>query len=123
MKGLSKIEANGKEILFVDYSNKKEAEMIPLILESKKIIQSNRAGQLLLSDFTNTYASPAFMNVLRREIMDVLPLISKQAIIGLNEPKRWILKGFNLLLKTDYRAFDTKEEALAYLSADEATTV
>ena len=35
--------------------------------------------------------------------------------MGLNMPKMMILKGFNLIMNTDFRAFATEKEAIEYL--------
>jgi hypothetical protein len=52
----------------------------------------------------------------------VNPWIERNALVGLNKPKMMILKGFNLLLGTDYRAFSSEHEALEYLLVTEHIT-
>ena len=61
------------------------------------------------------------MNAVRAETAKFIPLIEKQAIVGLNETKKIILKGFNLSIDRNVRAFHTKEEAISFL-VDESTT-
>jgi hypothetical protein len=43
-------------------------------------------------------------------------LVEKQALLGLTATQKIILKGFNLILQRDIKAFATKEEAIAYLT-------
>ena len=38
--------------------------------------------------------------------------------VGLSPNKKIILKGFNLILNREFQAFDTQEEAIAYLLKD-----
>ncbi len=116
MQRITTLYSSGKEILYLDYSGTKEPEMIAIMLEAKRILLKEKKPQLLLSNYENSYASPGYMNALRHEIREVLPFMSRQAIIGLNEPKQWILKGFNVFLGTDFRSFQSMEEALAYLT-------
>lgn len=115
MDRLRIIHANGVEILYLDYSNLKEDAMIELLLEAKNYAIAQNKKLRILNNFTNTYVTAAYMGVIRREVPKLLPLIHTQAMIGFNQPKIWILKGLNLLLSTDYQAFETEAEAIDFL--------
>ncbi|MFZ6001720.1 MAG: hypothetical protein ACOYW3_14515, partial [Bacteroidota bacterium] len=42
-------------------------------------------------------------------------LIERNALVGLNTAKMMILKGFNLLLGTDFRSFASEQAGVEYL--------
>jgi 50S ribosomal subunit-associated GTPase HflX len=116
MGSLSTICSNGKEVVVIDYSNSNEDEMIDLVHKLIAFITLQNKDQLILNNFTDSYATPKFMDAVRREEQVVFHLIRGQAMIGLNEPKRWILKAYNLHHNTDYPEFKTQEEALLFLT-------
>lgn len=117
MGSIGKIQVNGKEILMVDYSFMKEPEMIELLKRTRQLILDENKVQLILSNVSNSYATPGFLNAVRELVPGVSHLIEKQAVIGVNTPKRWIIKGLNLVLKANYMAFETREEAITYLTS------
>lgn len=104
-----------KEIVVIDYSNLNEAAMIQLAIQAKVEIMKTPAPKLIISSFLNTFATPAFVRHMERESVEIKPFIERNALVGLNKPKMMILKGFNLLLNTDFRAFSTECEAIEYL--------
>lgn len=114
------IDVNKLSIIVIDYSNCKEREMIELVDRVRPLITEERSPILLLSNFHNTYVTPAFMRHAEKEVDAVKHLIVKSAFIGLNTPKKMILKGFNLFLNRDYRAFESEQEAIDYLVTDTA---
>ena len=52
---------------------------------------------------------------MEKDYDEVKNYINRNALVGLNTPKMMILKGFNLLLGTDFRTFATEREAIEYL--------
>jgi len=112
---VKEIIVRDRKILVRNYSFCKEAEMIALADQAKEIIQQHNQPSLLLSCFNNCYATPAFMRHVEKIVSENLHYIEKQAFVGLNTPKKIILKGFNFFLNRDYQAFDTKNEAVEYL--------
>lgn len=112
---VKRIIVNNKEILVVDYSRCKQDDMIALADEAKGIILKENRPQLLLSCYNNTFVTPKFMRHAEKVVGELQHLIGRSALIGLNTPKKMILKAFNLLLKTEYRSFDSEREAIEYL--------
>lgn len=102
-------------ILVIDYSNLKESEMIQLAIDVKAHILSVKTPQLIISNFRNTFISSKYLRHMERETEYVEPYIKRNVLVGLNTPKMMILRGFNLLLGTDYRAFSDERSALEYL--------
>jgi len=115
MDRLSSLYVQGREIIVIDYSHLKEAAMIDLAVQAKALIMKTPTPKLIISSFKNTFATPAFLRHMERESVEIKPFIARNALVGLNKPKMMILKGFNLLLDTDFRAFSTECEAFEYL--------
>jgi hypothetical protein len=109
-----------KEILVADVSDLKESDMIAILKRFRdKLIDDNKPMHMLAIFNDKSYVTPKFMEVAYRYRLGALqPLLLKQAIVGLNQPKMMILKGFNLFLKRNLKPFSTKEEALEYLTSD-----
>ncbi len=116
MGRIEKLTEDNKQIFVIDYSDCKEAEMIALVLELKKQMLSTNRPVMILSIFSaKSYATPKFMREAESSTREVIHLIEKSAMVGLSKTKKMILKGFNFLLKRNFKAFDTKEEAMVYL--------
>jgi len=122
MKRIEKIAKGNTEIFVVDYSDCKESEMIEIVIEVKKQVISGKEPVCILSIYNDkSYVTAAFMRQVENETREALPFIKKQAITGLNDTKRMILKGYNFLFRKNIQAFDTREQAFEFL-ADESTT-
>jgi hypothetical protein len=111
---------HGKEILVADFSDLKEDQMIALLRELRnKLIDDKKQVLLLIILNDRSFATSGFMNAFRTERREeTFPFIIKQAVIGLSETKRIILKGYNLLYNRNIGAFHSKEEALLYLTSE-----
>jgi hypothetical protein len=115
MSRIKTIVVQGKSIIVVDYAGCKEDEMLALAALAKATIQSDDSLKLVISRYTNMYITPRFVRFFENETNEVKPFLKKNALIGLNEPKKIILKAFNFFMGTDFRAFDTEKEALEFL--------
>jgi hypothetical protein len=119
MASVSKMVHKGKSIIVVDYSDADEQGMLRVLKEAEELFLNERDCNLLLSIFNErNFTTPTFMLNAETVVSRLLQKIEKQAIVGLNAPKKIILKGFNLVLNRNFKAFDTREEALAYLVSD-----
>ncbi len=112
----------GREIFCIDYANLKEAAMLALVEQARQVITTPPKKKLVLTNFSNCFVTPRFVRHLESVTPEVNPWIERNALVGLNKPKMMILKGFNLLLGTDYRAFSSEHEALEYLLVTEHIT-
>ncbi len=63
-----------------------------------------------------TYITGVFMRHAEKETAQVIHLIEDSAFVGLSKTKKFILLGYNLLFRKNFKAFDTREEAVQYLS-------
>lgn len=104
--------------MVMDYAHCKEAEMLSVIDQSREIMLKRDKPIHLLSKADHCYATPVVVRHAERTVSEYKHKLSKQAIIGLNLPKRMIVKGFNFLLGTDIRPFETRDEAIEYLTGN-----
>jgi hypothetical protein len=115
MPGVELIQVSNKEIISIDYSGCKPAQMIAVFDQAREIVLTKK-DCLLLNNFTRAYITPLFMRHAEREMLPVRHLIKKSSFIGMTLPQRMILKGFQLFIgNDDYVAFDNREDAIDYL--------
>lgn len=113
---LKKVIYKNKEILVIDYSNAKEAGMIDILLAAKALILQENRKVLVLSIFNSkNYASPKFIRLVENELRGVEHLIQKNAITGISEIQRWIVRGINLWYKRQLHPFESIDKALDFL--------
>jgi len=122
MEKIWKIVHKGKEISVLDYSGCKPDKMIKLFMERKRLVQAENKPVLVLSIFKDNYVTPEFMRVVEKGVQEIESLIERNAIIGLSEIQKWILKGMNLWYKKQVHHFDSYDEALDFLVGDNHTS-
>jgi hypothetical protein len=117
MKGVFKTEYLEKEILVIDYSNCKEAEMIERLTYAKALVESENKPVLVLNLLNEkTYVTPNFVRLAEKINTERPELIYRQSVVGLTKVQKMILKGFNMFTaKKELKNFDTTTEALNYL--------
>ncbi len=116
MSGVQKLMIGEKEILSVDYSDCKESEMMTLATELSELgIAENKQLYVLCIFNDKNFITPKVMRHMESVTKPANHLVEKMAIVGLNSTKKVILKGYNLLFQRNFRAFNTREEAIAYL--------
>ena len=119
-KGLKKIIHKNKEILVLDYSDCKADGMIGLLLAAKEVVIQERKNVLVLSILNkNNYVSPKFMRALESELRQVEHLILKNAVTGISDVQRWIVKGMNLWYRRQLHIFDSVDKALDFLVSED----
>ncbi|HOX82842.1 MAG TPA: STAS/SEC14 domain-containing protein [Chryseolinea sp.] len=119
MSGIQKLIIGDKEVLLVDYSDCTENEIITLASQLKELVLAENKSVRILSKFNDkNFATPKVMRHMEKVTQLALHLIDGMAIIGLSSTKKVILKGYSLFFKRDFKAFDTQEEAIAYLVKD-----
>jgi len=121
MSGVQKLMINGKVILSVDYSDCKEEEIIRLASEILKMGLAENDRLLILCIYNEkNFMTPKVMRHMERVTKQAIHLIDKMAIVGFTSMKKVILKGYNLVFNRDFRAFDTYDEAIAYLLEEDS---
>jgi hypothetical protein len=104
----------GRQIIFVDYNGLKEKEMIALV--KSHLALTLDAKLPFLADFSNCYVSPQYMVHARLFVEGTKKIIDRGALIGIDPIKAWILKGIVYFYKVNFRAFESVEKAIDFLS-------
>jgi hypothetical protein len=111
------IQKDGKNIMYIDFSDiRNKDEIYALIERAKRTI----ACQLPKSLFTLTNISGMYFNT---EIFNVFtdyakansPYVKSGAVVGMNGLMQIFYNGFSKLSGREIRAFKTEEEAIRYL--------
>ena len=90
--------------------------MIALVSELAELVFAENKPIFLLSIFNDkSFVTPKVMRHFENRTKLLIHLIDKMTLIGLSPTKKVILKGYNLLFKKDFKIFDSREEAIAYL--------
>jgi len=115
MKEVRKVIHKGKEILIIEYAGSKPDRMIEILAEAKRLMQTDKKCVLVLSIFGKNYITPAFMRHLEKEVLKIENSIEKNAVMGLTEVQKWLLKGINTWYKRPLCHFDSYDEAMNFL--------
>ena len=116
MKEITKLIINDKEIIEVDFSNCNEDRIIEILSEVRSIIREGNKPHRTLGIFNEkSFLTPKVMHYFNTGRIDP-SLLERQAVVGMNTPKRGIIKGHNVLQGNDIRIFESREEAIKYLA-------
>jgi hypothetical protein len=122
MEGIRKIYERGKEIIVLDFSNQNENGMMALVTQVKNMVLTENRKQLIAVIYTHrNFGTPRYMNHVREESKEVMGLIEKMANVGLSPTQKLLLKGYSFFFKRNFKAFDTLEDAVRYLTDDTTT--
>lgn len=116
MGRLEKFIVGKTEIIRIDYEDCDQAEMIDLVQKTKELILREGQPVVMLCQFhERNRLTPRFMRQLESDYKEVENLITKNAVMGLSNIQRWILKGMNMWTKREIIHFESEEEAITYL--------
>jgi len=118
MPGISKIQYNRKEILFIDYKGtKSDDEMIDILKQAQEIIIRDNKEYYQLINVQGAYVTPKYLQEAKRIAKETPKLAKKRAIVGIDSPGRKILlTAYNLVIGKDaLKPFDDLERAKAWL--------
>lgn len=116
MEGVKKIQVEDTEILIIDYSDCKEDQMIDRLNYARKLILQENKPVLILTIFNSKcYATPRFVRQSEAAYDEAKHLILKNAITGLSEIQRIILKGFTFFGNRNLKEFKDVDESIRYL--------
>lgn len=123
MEKVRKIIHAGKEILILDYAGSKPDKMIEIFDTAKRLILTEGKQVMIVSIFGKNYITPGFMRHVKKEAVDVESLIHKNAVVGLSQIQKWILKGTNAWKKRQLIPFDTLDDAINFLVTGEVAAL
>jgi hypothetical protein len=107
MGTVKKITYKDKEIIYCDYRNCSEEEMIQLLDQGQAMILHDNHKTLQLGNITHVYATPKFMAHAKEIGKAIKHLTQKEAIVGITGAKKVLFTAYNLLMGGVARAFDT----------------
>ncbi len=115
MPGIQKINHKGKEIIYIDYRNKSEEEMLEIASSLRDFLLSDPGHHLRLVNITDTPATRKFTAYIRELGKETKDIPVRGAIVGITGAKKVLLSGYNRLLGGAMRPFDDEESAKDYL--------
>ena len=75
-------------------------------------------GLSFVADFTNSYVTPPFMEVVRELVPKYKHLEMKGAFLRVDNVKFYILKGFALVYNLNFKACESREDALRFVAKE-----
>lgn len=108
-------EINEQTLLEIDYTGADEAGMISLISRAAREGITGDKKVLVLAIHYKNFITPKFVQHARSVTQNLVHFIDKMAMVGLNRTQKLILKGYSIFFQRNFKAFDTREEALKYL--------
>ncbi|SDM13409.1 hypothetical protein SAMN05421823_110265 [Catalinimonas alkaloidigena] len=106
----------GSKIFFTDFSGLDPKNMIDRLNASFEEIEKASGPIKLLANYEATSISPKFIEAYAAWGKKIKSKVDRNAVYGLNLAKRVMLKTFNTVNDLDIRVFETREEALDYLT-------
>ncbi len=116
---IRKISQHNQEILVIDFSNLKENQMMQLISEARALLLREQRSQKVMAIFNEkNFITPKFMRHFETDQMEAIVFLAKQAVVGLTNPQKMILKGYNIFQNRNIKTFDAPEQTIEYLLDD-----
>lgn len=113
---LRKITVNGKDIILADYSGLKQDEMIALTQKHTEWVLAEGKESYFIANYVQTYGSPEYMKAAYAFTQATKPFIPKGAFLGITGAKIGLLKGITYFMKVNFRACESEEEAIRFLT-------
>ena len=113
------ITHRGKRIIEADYTACQTKEETFQVLDKlTEYVKDNEGPLLVLSDATFTHLSREFMSKAKRSGKPLQHKVGKSAVLGITGIKKVLLQAYRKYAGSKMTPFDTREEALKYLTAD-----
>ena len=110
------IKHNGKEILFLDFSNCKPGDVFVIIEEAKRTIRTRPENTVLtLTDVTNMRFDEQVSEQMKSFTAHNKPYVKAAAVVGVEGIKKIVLNAVMLFSKRKFHTFDNRESAKAWL--------
>ena len=115
------INHQGKQILFVDFSNCPASEVEKIARATPDyIIVHPRGSVLVLSDFTGAAFDRDALRTIKESAVFDKPFVKKSALMGTENFPREFYEELKSFSRRELRVFKTREEALVWLVEDSA---
>ena len=113
-----KVEHNGKTVIAHVYNGLEGDAYAEAILQNAKLAETERSSErLVLIDASNTVVNKNVMKAYKTITRRTAGNLSRTAVIGVVGIQRVFVSTIARLFKLEIRAFDSKEEALKWLTS------
>ncbi len=113
------IKHKGKDVLYVDYSNKRGEEFCEFAIEVYSWAVSHEFepnSVLNIGNYHNTIVTHKSIGILKKLSRDVVkPYCRKNAVVGVKPVQKIFIIGAKQFSGVDIECFDTNEEALEWI--------
>ncbi len=111
------MEHKGKKIHYFDFTGLLGDELLNALKLTGKIIdESGKDDNLVIANYTNTYANDEVMAFLKSaENKRTVKKIKKSAVIGIAGVKKILLNAYNSISGANSKAVNTMEEAKKFI--------
>jgi hypothetical protein len=116
MERIKRIFHDGKEIIRMDFQGlEDDNDVINLLTEIKNYVLNTNRPTLQLTNITGVYMTPSVMNKVSAITKETEHLVIKDAVVGVVGVKKILFQVYNTLLGGKAKAFNTEEDAMAWL--------
>jgi hypothetical protein len=113
------ISHDGKQILLVDFSNSSTAEVEKICRAVPELVTTlPRNSVLILSDFRGASFDAESIRTMKESAVFDKPYVKKSAWVGADSVPQEYSKSLRTFSLREFPAFETREEALAWLVKD-----
>jgi hypothetical protein len=110
------IEHEGRRVLFINYSHCDVAMLKAVAEEGHRVIAGEQPESVLtLNDVTGTTFDKESVAVLQEMVAANAPYVRRAAVVGISGLQRLIYEGVQAFSRRRIPAFETRQEALAWL--------
>ena len=114
------IKHNDKNIIYNDFSNLEGPEFVQVVGEVSLMAQSNTISErLVLVNATNSVMDKMVLNAIKSMTAKSSGQIHKTAVFGVSGIQLFFMRTISKFSKINLRAFETRDEALAWLTSDD----
>ena len=113
------IEHRGRRVLFINYSHCDVAMLKAVAEEGHRAIAREAPNSVLtLNDVTGTTFDKESVAVLQAKVAANAPYVRRAAVIGISGLQRLIYEGVQAFTKRRLHLFESRQEALDWLTQD-----
>jgi len=119
MKDACFTEEFGKEIFVLNFDYEAIEEAVPLIEECAEQVRKRPLNSVLtLTIVSKGKFNPALVDYLKDLTKGNAPFVRKAAVVGISGLYKVVITAISIFSKREFRLFDSKNEAIAYLLQD-----
>jgi hypothetical protein len=118
MSRVQMVSHKGKQVVYLDFSGCKAADLHPIIDEAKRVIANQpKESALILSNVTDTEISKDTSQIMKDFTLHNKPFVKASAIIGVEGLKKIIYNAVQSVSGRHISSFSTADQAKDWLIA------